>query len=142
DLAAHVRPGDVLIVDGFSGRVILRPTEETRVFYEIRQARYLRFRGDRERLIAEPSETLDGRPVQLQANIEFREELPLLHEYGAEGVGLFRTEMLFLTLGRALDEAQQYDVYRDVVRAASPHPVTFRLIDLGGDKLLPMARRE
>ena len=142
DLAEHVQPDDTLIVDGFSGRVILNPTEETRARYEAKQAGYLALKADRIDVVAAPSETLDGHPVQLQANLEFREELPLLHEYGAHGVGLFRTEMLFLTQGKALSEAQQYDVYRDVVRAAAPHPVTFRLIDLGGDKLLPMAHRE
>ena len=142
DLAEHVHSDDPLIVDGFSGRVILNPTEETTARYEAKQARYLALKAHRAEVVAEPSETLDGHPVQLQANLEFREELPLLHEYGAHGVGLFRTEMLFLTQGKALSEAQQYEVYRDVVRAASPHPVTFRLIDLGGDKLLPMAHRE
>ena len=142
DVAEHVRPSDVLIVDGFSGRVILNPTPETVAAYEAKQARFLALQADRDDLNALPAETLDGHRVRLQANLEFREELPLLQEYGAEGIGLFRTEMLFLTLGRALDEEQQYDVYREVVRAAAPHPVTFRMIDLGGDKLLPMAHRE
>ena len=89
-----------------------------------------------------PAETRDGHAVALRANVEFREELPLLGTYGAQGVGLFRTEMLFLTQGRALDEAQQLDVYRDAVRHAAPHPVTFRLVDLGGDKVLPLSSRE
>ena len=89
-----------------------------------------------------PAETSDGHAVALRANVEFREELPLLGAYGAQGVGLFRTEMLFLTQGRALDEAQQLDVYRDAVRHAAPYPVTFRLVDLGGDKVLPLSSRE
>ncbi|HEX8384551.1 MAG TPA: putative PEP-binding protein, partial [Rubricoccaceae bacterium] len=91
---------------------------------------------------AVPAETKDGHAVALRANVEFREELPLLHTYGAQGVGLFRTEMLFLSQGRALDEAHQLDVYRDAIRQAAPHPVTFRLADLGGDKVLPLSRRE
>ena len=142
DLAGRVHPDDPLVVDGFSGRVILFPTEETLARYRAKQARFLSLRDDREALMAEPSATLDGRPVLLQANLEFREELPLLDEYGAQGVGLFRTEMLFLAQGQALEEEEQYEVYREVVRCCMPHPVTFRLIDLGGDKLLPMGRRE
>ncbi len=141
-LAGHVRPGDVLIVDGFSGAVVVNPTPETLREAEVKADRFARLADDRPMLIDAPSETRDGHRVALRANVEFREEFPLLQEFGAEGVGLFRTEMLFLTQGRALDEDQQYEVYRDAVVAAAPHPVTFRLLDLGGDKVLPMARRE
>lgn len=141
-LAEHVGPDDVIVVDGFSGRVIVNPEPDTLERAEAKAARFAVLTADRETLRDAPSETRDGHAVALQANVEFREEFPLLHEYGAEGVGLFRTEMLFLTQGRALDEEQQYEVYRDAVVASAPHPVTFRLLDLGGDKVLPMARRE
>lgn len=141
-LAAQVKPGDEVIVDGFSGRVVVNPTDETREKYQAKQERFKRLEATRAAVVAEPSETADGHRVALRANVEFPQEFPLLHEFGAEGVGLFRTEMLFLTQGRALDEEQQYQVYRDVVTASAPHPVTFRLLDLGGDKVLPMARRE
>ncbi len=141
-LAQIVEAGDVLILDGFSGVVIVNPNEETLGRYEEKRARYVAMASEVEVLASAPSETQDGHHVQLQANLEFRQELPLLREFGAEGVGLFRTEMLFLTHGRALDEEHQFEIYRDVVRAAAPHAVTFRLIDLGGDKLLPMAHRE
>ena len=141
-LAGNVHAGDTVVVDGFSGTVTVRPSPETRAAAEAKAERFARLAEDRAAVSAAPSETADGHPVSLQANVEFREEFPLLHEYGAEGVGLFRTEMLFLTQGRALDEAQQYDVYRDAVVASAPHAVTFRLLDLGGDKVLPMSRRE
>ncbi|WP_412067458.1 phosphoenolpyruvate--protein phosphotransferase [Rubrivirga sp. IMCC43871] len=141
-LADHVGPDDEVVVDGFSGTVIINPTAETKASAEAKAARFAGLMADRESLLAAPSETLDGEPVALQANVEFREEFPLLHEFGAAGVGLFRTEMLFLTQGRALDEEQQLEIYRDAVVASAPHPVTFRLLDLGGDKVLPMARRE
>ena len=141
-LAEHVGPDDVVIVDGFSGTVIVNPEPETLVAAELKAAQFARITADREALLEMPSETKDGHPVALQANVEFREEFPLLHEYGAEGVGLFRTEMLFLTQGRALDEEQQYEVYRDAIVASAPHAVTFRLLDLGGDKVLPMSHRE
>ncbi len=141
-LAEHVHADDVVVVDGFSGTVIVNPEPETLAAAEAKAARFAGLTADRDAILAAPSETKDGHPVALQANVEFREEFPLLHEYGAQGVGLFRTEMLFLTQGRALDETQQYDVYRDAVVAAAPDAVTFRLLDLGGDKVLPMARRE
>ncbi|MDX1420011.1 MAG: phosphoenolpyruvate--protein phosphotransferase [Rubricoccaceae bacterium] len=142
DLADRVRKDDLVIVDGFSGRVVLNPSEATLATYRAKQARYQSLREEREGLVAEPAETIDGHAVALQANLEFREELPLLDEFGAEGIGLFRTEMLFLTQGKPLNEEEQYLVYREVVLRAAPHGVTFRLIDLGGDKILPMARRE
>ena len=142
ELAEQVRHGDTLIVDGFSGTVILNPTPETLARAEAKAERFARLADDRSEVLAAPSATRDGHTIGLQANVEFREEFPLLHEFGAEGIGLFRTEMLFLTQGRALDEEQQQEVYRDAVLASAPHPVTFRLLDLGGDKVLPMARRE
>ncbi|HYE96107.1 MAG TPA: phosphoenolpyruvate--protein phosphotransferase [Rubricoccaceae bacterium] len=141
-LSQEVQPDDVVVVDGFSGRVILNPDERTLRYYRGKQDLYARLQADREELAPAPATTLDGHTITLQANIEFKEELPLLAEFGAEGVGLFRTEMLFLTQGRPLDEAQQYEVYREALRTTDPHPVTFRLIDLGGDKILPMAHRE
>lgn len=141
-LSEVVKASETLILDGFSGVVIINPDDETLELYREKQARYQALSAESGEVAAARSETLDGRHITLQANLEFREELPLLHEFGAEGVGLFRTEMLFLTQGKALDEEQQYEIYRDAVRAAAPHAVTFRLIDLGGDKLLPMAHRE
>jgi len=140
-LTSEVHSGDTLIIDGLSGRVVVRPTPATLDAYRAKQARYDALRAELPRDFG-PAETADGHPVALQANVEFREEFPLLREFGAEGVGLFRTEMLFLVHGRALDEDQQYAVYRDVLRAAAPHGVTFRLIDLGGDKGLPFSNRE
>ncbi len=141
-LAEHVRGNDTVIVDGFSGAVVVNPTPETLRAAREKADRFARLGDDREAVALAVAETKDGHRIALRANVEFREEFPLLHEYGAEGIGLFRTEMLFLTQGRALDEEQQYEVYRDAVVAAAPHPVTFRLLDLGGDKVLPMKRRE
>ena len=142
ELSALTRSGDTIVLDGFSGRVIVRPTPATLERYRAKAERFAQIQADRADVVAAASATRDGHAVSLQANIEFREELPLLDEYGAEGVGLFRSEMLFLTQGQALDEDEQCEVYRDVVQAAAPHPVTIRLLDLGGDKVLPFGRRE
>ena len=141
-VSGRVKNGDPLVLDGFAGTVTLAPTPQTLARAERRAARYARLAGDATADAAEPAETKDGHVVELRANVEFREELPLLRTYGAHGIGLFRTEMLFLSEGRALGEAHQLDVYRDAIRQAAPYPVTFRLVDLGGDKVLPLARRE
>ena len=141
-VAEQVQPGDTVVLDGYEGAVVINPAPATLERYRAKQRLSDRLERERASVVAQPSETADGHAVSLQANLEFPEELPLLHEHGAQGVGLFRTEMMFLAQGRALDEEQQYAVYRETLRAAAPHPVTFRLLDLGGDKVLPMARRE
>ncbi|MEO0740206.1 MAG: phosphoenolpyruvate--protein phosphotransferase [Bacteroidota bacterium] len=140
--AAAIRGGDTLILDGFSGRVVINPDEETQGYFAQKRARYEALLEGRADLLPLPAETRDGCPVPLRANLEFREELPQLDEYGAEGIGLFRTELLFMAQGQALEEEEQAAIYRETIRTAAPHPVTIRLIDLGGDKVLHVARRE
>jgi phosphoenolpyruvate-protein phosphotransferase (PTS system enzyme I) len=144
NLLENVSNGDIVIVDGVDGRVVIRPTAETLENYRLRQERYRRLR-DEEKLLADlPAVTLDGESVELLANVEFREELKLLKEHGASGIGLFRTEILAMMQRRMMTvgEDEQYTIYRDVVRAAAPGPVVLRVLDLGGDKLLPMGHRE
>ncbi len=140
--AGHVEGGETVVLDGFSGRVVLHPTDATLAAYRERQARYERGLDARQELVPLPAETQDGHRIALRANVELEQEFPLLAKYGAEGIGLFRTEMLLLARGHPIGEEEQTAVYREAVRAASPHPTTFRLLDLGGDKLLPMAHRE
>lgn len=142
DLADRVRPGATVVLDGFSGEIVVDPAPDTLAAYQARGERFARVAAAAAGHADEPGATADGHAVALQANVEFREEFPLLREYGAAGVGLFRTEMLFLTHGRALDEEQQFAIYRDAFRASAPHAVTVRLLDLGGDKVLPFAHRE
>jgi phosphotransferase system enzyme I (PtsI) len=137
-----IRGGETLVLDGFSGRVTVNPTEETLAAYREREADYQRGLEARQELVPLPAETKDGYRIALRANVELEEELPLLSKYGAEGIGLFRTEMLLLAKGRPIEEDEQVGVYRNALQASRPHPTTFRLIDLGGDKLLPMAHRE
>ena len=142
-ITGSVDNGDLLILDGLHGWVVVNPSSETLDYYREQQHRYARFLQEQKHLVPLPSETLDGHRVTLRANMEFREELRLLEEYGAEGVGLFRTEILFLMQGRlSLSEEAQYEQLKAIVEASRPHPVSFRVLDLGGDKLLPMAHRE
>ncbi|MDX1545493.1 MAG: phosphoenolpyruvate--protein phosphotransferase [Rhodothermales bacterium] len=137
-----VRSGETVIVDALEGEVIVNPDAATIAHYRERQEHYARRLLDRRRLVPLPSETTDGRRIRLQANIEFIEELHLLRQYGADGIGLTRTEMLILMQGDiVVSEERQLAMYREIL-TASPGPVTFRLLDLGGDKMLPVAHRE
>ena len=120
----------------------MNPSPETLEKYRARKLRYERLVEEERKLVSLPTETLDGHKVGLEANLELREEIPQLAEFGAEGVGLFRTEILLLMEGRiAVSEDEQFAVYKMVVESAPGH-TTFRVLDLGGDKFLPMAHRE
>lgn len=142
-LTEVVESGELMILDGLDGRVIIDPNEETLAMYRTRQERYRRLLQEQKQLVPLSSVTLDDHPVKLLANLEFREELKLLKEYGAQGVGLFRTEVLFLMQRRvSLSEEEQFSTYREIVEAVRPHVTTFRMLDLGGDKMLPLGHRE
>ncbi len=141
--ATRIVTGSEIILDGIKGNVIVNPTDETREQYVHLQKRYKQLVDERRALATRPSETLDGRKVSLRANFEFTEELKLLEENGAEGIGLFRTEILHMMQGRlSISEEAQFKTYRQVVEAVDEHFTTIRVLDLGGDKLLPMAHRE
>jgi phosphotransferase system enzyme I (PtsI) len=135
--------GMMAVVDGFRGHVILNPTEETIRQYELRRDRYARLVLETSHLVSLAAETIDQRRITIRANLEFKSELSLLAEYGAEGIGLFRTELLFLMEGRIdIDEEKQFNIYRVINEQVGDAPTTIRLLDLGGDKMLPMAHRE
>lgn len=143
EITDQVNEGDLLILDGLSGRVIINPTDETIERYRSKQQNYAVFLREQKHMIPLPASTLDGHRVVLRANLEFKEELDLLSEFGAEGVGLFRTEILFLMQGRiSFSEDEQFQSYKKIVESVSPNITTFRVLDLGGDKVLPLAHRE
>lgn len=142
-IADRIPTEATVILDGLQGRLIVNPTAETVRFYRERQAHYRELLEGDEALAGLPAETQDGHRIQLLANVEFRQELNLIARYGAEGIGLLRTEMLFLMRRDiSLSEALQYEVYRDIVEAVRPGVSTIRLLDLGGDKMAPLAHRE
>ena len=142
-ITREVEQGQTIILDGVTGRVIIAPRPATMKKYRARQERYRELQEKRKQMVPLPPETLDGHHVALRANLEFEEELSLLDEYGADGIGLFRTEIPFLMQRRiSFDESEQFDAYRRIVQAVSPSVTTFRVLDVGGDKMLPMARRE
>ena len=143
DEEGDVSDGDIAILDGLQGRLILHPEAQTLDAYRAHQQRYREVVQEQTRAAGLDCETTDGRSITLRANVEFAEELGLLDRYGAAGIGLVRTEMLFLMQpGRAFSEDEQAEVYREVARAAGTAGATVRLFDMGGDTLLPMAHRE
>ena len=138
-----VRNEDLVIVDGIEGRVIVNPDPATLATYRTRQERYGQLLLEHEQLAPLTAETLDDHRVCLRANVEFIEEVDVLEKHGAEGIGLLRTEVLLLMKGEiTFDEEEQFNSYKQVVEAVAPEPTTFRLLDLGGDKMLPVAHRE
>jgi len=136
DLTRRVRNGDWAVVDGYEGLVILNPSEDT-------LARYQKIKAQKKTLEAqlltanrEPALTADGVPVSLLANIERADEVSLVADYNAAGVGLYRSEYLYLDAARIPTEEEQTAAYTRVAEALAPHPVTIRTLDLGGDKLI------
>lgn len=130
----YVRTGQMVVVDGTRGKMILNPNPDQLAEYERRQERYLEARHELEKFRDLPAETVDGCRITMLANIDFHDEIAMAESHGAEGVGLYRTEFLFLESCFPPDEERQHAVYRDVLdRVAGP--VTLRTLDVGGDKL-------
>ena len=131
---AVIRDGEQLIVDGLRGVVIVNPDQRVLEEYQWRKHQIELEKSKLKRLKNSPSQTLDGVDVQLFANIELPGDVPVALEAGAEGVGLFRTEFLFLDRGDMPDEKEQYEAYKKVVKGMGGRPVTIRTFDLGADK--------
>ena len=136
DLTTRVSNGDRVLVDGYEGVVIVNPTEQTLFRYGRIQTEKKTFESRLQAASRLPSETLDGVHVVLLANLEKVEENGSARDSQAEGVGLFRTEYLYLNSSRLPGEDEQFAVYRAVVAAFAPKPVVIRTLDLGGDKPL------
>jgi phosphotransferase system enzyme I (PtsI) len=134
-LLEHLDSGDMLIVDGDAGVVVIRPDAELVEEYRARD-RELRARDRRLKSIRDrPAVTADGVDIALWGNIELPAEAPLALEYGAEGIGLYRTEFLYLNREDPPSEDEQYETYLAMVRTLAPRTVVFRTFDLGADKL-------
>jgi phosphotransferase system enzyme I (PtsI) len=133
--AMSVSSGSPIILDGGEGTVIANPTPETRRRYEEKHAAQAREQRRLERLIDEPATTRDGIAVRLEANLELPREAELAHRNGADGIGLFRTEFLFMNRETPPSEEEQYETLAAVVTAMQGRPVTIRTMDVGGEKL-------
>jgi phosphotransferase system enzyme I (PtsP) len=136
-LTRTARPGETAIVDGTSGRIYLSPGDALLAEYRRAQQRFEVAVGHLDALRHRPAETRDGRRVVLSANVGLLADLRLVEKHGAEGVGLFRTELLALAHRGAPPEDEQEILYERVARAIAPRPVTIRTLDLGGDKAVP-----
>lgn len=133
-VAHGIRAGETVVVDGRSGRVMVNPSAATLAKARRAVANYARERQRYAKLRRLPAETLDGEAVELQANLELPVELPLIAQSGALGIGLLRTEFLFMNRETMPDEATQAETYRGIVEAMNGDPVTFRVLDWGGEK--------
>jgi len=133
---ASIRNGDDMLIDGYDGVVIIRPSEET-LFRYGKIAEKRRKIGELYRArVNLPADTRDGVHVVIRANIEGSQDVDAVIRGNAEGVGLFRTESVFLRDRGFSSEEHQFEEYRTVVEALKPHPVTIRTLDVGGDKAL------
>ncbi len=134
-ISKAVKTGDVVILDGIHGVVIVDPDEETFLDYLKKQRQYKYFEQELQKLKSLPAETLDGHMVHLQGNIELPEEVASVQDHGGTGIGLYRTEFLFMNRSTLPTEEEHYLAYRHVAEKASPHEVVIRTLDVGGDKI-------
>jgi phosphotransferase system enzyme I (PtsI) len=135
DVSQHVHDGQPAILDGYSGLLIVEPGEQTLYVYGQLEAKRHTIEDRLAALRDLPAETLDGRRIIVSGNIELPEHVGALKQVGAEGIGLFRTEFLYLNRQDFPSEDEQYEKYVEVARAVKPHSVIIRTLDLGGDKL-------
>ena len=135
NIAGKFANGDEVIVDGFLGMVIRNPSRDTLAFYREKISRKDELYSILRKESSRAAETTDGYRVKLCANIEGADDLEEVFRCGAEGIGLFRTEYLFMNTPVAPDEETQYNIYAKLLRAMRGRAVTIRTVDLGGDKL-------
>lgn len=135
--STDVGPGETVIIDGRQGVLIVSPDRRTRTRYKSLSNEYVGY----ERMLTEeshlPSETSDGTSVTVLGNIEFPEEIPSVVEHGAEGIGLYRTEFLYLGSGKMPTEEEHLDAYRAALEFLGGRPILIRTLDIGADKLAP-----
>ncbi len=136
DASGQLKSGAYALLDGFNGVIVIGPTEQTLYEYGQLVSKQLSFEEKLRETLLKPAITLDGHRVCLSANIEHEADAEAVKSNGAEGVGLFRTEYLFIERGRPPSEEQQYQAYIVAARALKPAPVVIRTLDLGGDKLM------
>lgn len=133
---AKIKADDELIVDGTNGIIIINPNKETLRKYQARQLHFVEFEKTLVNLKNKPAETLDGARVEISANIELPEEIDSVISHGAEGIGLYRTEYLYMNRKDLPTENEQFEAYKGVVTKLDGSSVIVRTLDLGGDKFL------
>jgi len=135
-ITEKVENGDIIIVDGIHGVVILNPDAETLLKYKQKKEQHEEFERSLLKYKDVPAESVDGFGVDLLANIEIVEEVSSVLDYGAEGIGLFRTEFLYLNKKELPKEKELFEIFKKAAQEVAPHPVTIRTLDIGGDKFI------
>ena len=133
-LGQAAKPGETVVIDGVAGTVVINPTEETLAAARRAVTAFARAQQKLALLRRLPAVTTDRENIELQANLEIPAELPLIAQAGAAGIGLLRSEFLFMNRETLPDEAEQTETYRSVIEAMGGDPVTIRVLDWGGEK--------
>lgn len=136
NFSSLIENGDTVIVDGNCGMVIVNPSKETLELYEKEITRFDKLEKQLLKLTGYPAETLDGRKIELHANIDMPQEIDSVRAYGAAGIGLFRTEYFFIAQEDLPTEEEQFRVYKKVLQKMEGKPVIIRTLDIGGDKIV------
>ncbi|MFC7784585.1 phosphoenolpyruvate--protein phosphotransferase [Rossellomorea sp. GCM10028870] len=136
-ITSSVENGDMIIVDGLNGEVHINPTPEVIEEYKKEHARYEEQKAEWAKLVNEPTVSKDGEHVELAANIGTPKDLEGVKNHGGEGVGLYRTEFLYMGRDELPSEDEQYEAYKSVLEGMEGKPVVVRTLDIGGDKELP-----
>lgn len=137
-----IRNGDLLIIDGFHGKVIVNPTDKLIKEYEEKIEKLSQYDEELLKLKSLPAVTLDGKEIKLMANLDISEEMSFIIHNCADGIGLVRTEQLFEEYEVFPDEDQQFEVYNKIAESIYPKVVIIRAFDIGGDKVLPVDLHE
>ncbi|WP_088103751.1 phosphoenolpyruvate--protein phosphotransferase [Halalkalibacter urbisdiaboli] len=137
EVTKQVETGTLMIVDGLDGDVIIDPSAEQLAHYQTKKEKFERQKEEWAKLVNEPTTTKDGKHVELAANIGTPKDVDGVLNNGAEGVGLYRTEFLYMGRDRLPSEEEQFEAYKEVVERMDGKPVVIRTLDIGGDKELP-----
>jgi phosphotransferase system enzyme I (PtsI) len=133
---AIIKNNDILIIDGVEGLIIINPEEETLARYEMLAEKFKANKADALRTSGRPAKSHDGKLFPVMGNIELPEEIVAVKDHGGDGIGLFRTEFLYMNRLDFPDEQELFEKYREVVELMSPQPVTIRTLDINGDKAI------
>lgn len=137
DITAAVKNGDVVVVDGLKGQAVINPTDDELAVYQKQQEDYQAYIKELAELKELEAVTTDGHKVELVGNIGSPNDTDGVHKNGGRGVGLYRTEFLYMNSDTMPDEEKQYEAYKAVVESFNGDPVIIRTLDIGGDKKLP-----
>ena len=142
EISKNVKTGDSVIIDGFDGLFIINPEKDTIKNYKQKFNEYKKHEEKLLKVIDLPCETIDKKKIEITVNIEFSEEIDFITNYGHCGIGLYRTEHLFIEKGDFPSEKEQIKRYSHIANLTYPNTVTIRTYDIGGDKLLPSSLKE